>query len=225
LLRSRPAVLSIALATVAVLAVTAGLPAIAQDLDPEVTQPKPFIWPTTGRITQQYGCTGFWAEPSYGSCRHFHGGIDIADRQGTPIHAAADGTVSHVGWDPWGTRAWMVMINHGDGLSTWYAHMRGRAIAGLDVGARVEQGDVIGFMGDTGMSTGVHLHWAVLKDGRYADPGRYVDGRPFKVRKSSEPSSLASCDDIWIAAAPGAVTAVALPGNDGVVGGAPSCAG
>jgi murein DD-endopeptidase MepM/ murein hydrolase activator NlpD len=205
----------------------AAAPAIAedstQDSAQDVAQPKPFIWPTTGRITQQYGCTGFWAEPAYGGCRHFHGALDIADRQGAPVHAAADGVITHAGWDPWGTRAWMVMINHRDGLTTWYAHLRGRDIDGIRVGARVSQGDVIGYMSNTGMATGVHLHWAVLKDGRYVNPRKYVDGRPFKARKTSAPANAAACDEVWIAAAPGAVTAVVLPGVDASVGGDASC--
>jgi murein DD-endopeptidase MepM/ murein hydrolase activator NlpD len=217
----RPAVISIAFALVATLAV--GAPTVGQDAVPGVAQPKPFIWPTTGRVTQPFGCTGFWAEPRYGSCRHFHGGIDIADKQGTPIHAAADGVVTHVGWDPWGTRNWMVMINHGGGLTTWYAHLRGRDIAGINVGARVRQGEVIGYMSDTGMATGVHLHWAVLKDGRYVNPRKYVEGKPFRPRQTGRPTTAASCDDIWIAAAPTAATAMVLPGGDGALGGDFSC--
>src|SRR5215211_1210861 len=99
LIRSGPRVLSLTLAVFAGLMLA--VPAIAQD---EPQKPKPFIWPTTGRITQPYGCTGFYIEPRYGSCRHFHGGVDVADGEGTPIHAAADGVITHVGWDEWGTR-------------------------------------------------------------------------------------------------------------------------
>jgi murein DD-endopeptidase MepM/ murein hydrolase activator NlpD len=216
--------MSVALLVIASL--VAASPAVAQDAARAdgVTLPKPFIWPTSGRITQPYGCTGFYSEPSYGSCRHFHGAIDIADAEGTPIHAAADGVITHVGWDQWGTRAWMVIIDHAGGLTTWYAHMRAKDIPGIEVGARVTQGEVIGYMSDTGMATGVHLHWAVLKDGRYVNPRKYVDGKPFKARKSGRPTSPASCDDVWIAAAPGAVTAMVLPGADGAVGGDVTCA-
>ena len=217
--------MSVALALVASLGAATAAPVVAQDFDPVTDQQKPFIWPTTGRITQQYGCTGFWAEPRYGSCRHFHGGIDIADRQGTPIFAAADGVITQVGRDPWGSGAWMVMINHGDGLTTWYAHMRAGHIDGIRVGARVQQGDVIGHMSATGMATGVHLHWAVLRNGRYVNPRKFVDGRPRKTRTSDQPSNVASCTDIWIAAVPGALTAAAMPGVDGASGGGVSCAG
>ena len=137
-----------------------------------------FVWPTNGRITQPYGCTGFRWEPRYGCCRHFHGGIDIANCRGTPIRAAAGGVITHVGWDQWGTHNWMVRVSHGNGLVTWYSHMRGKQIADISKGARVRQGQVIGYMSDTGMATGVHLHWAVLKNGRYANPRNYVEGKP-----------------------------------------------
>ncbi len=144
--RSRIAVFVFALTLVATLAASA--PATAAD------GRKPFIWPTRGKVTQPYGCTGFAYEPRYGNCRHFHGGIDIAYSRGTPVRAAASGIVSHVGWDPWGTRAWMVIINHGGGVTSWYAHLRGKRIAGLRKGTRVRQGQLIGYMSDTGTGHG-----------------------------------------------------------------------
>ena len=162
--RSRAKILSVAFVLLATLSITG--PAVAAN-------GRPFIWPTTGRITQPYGCTGFIAEPRLGSCRHFHGGIDIANGRGTPIRAAAAGVVTHVGWDIWGTHAWMVMINHGGGVSTWYAHMRGKQIPGLHKGTRVRQGQVIGYMDATGNATGVHLHWAIVKNGHYVNPKSY----------------------------------------------------
>jgi murein DD-endopeptidase MepM/ murein hydrolase activator NlpD len=185
---------------------------------------RPFIWPTTGRITQPYGCTGFSAEPRLGSCRHFHGGIDIANNRGTPIRAAAAGVVTHVGWDIWGTHAWMVMINHGGGVQTWYAHMRGKQIPGLHRGTRVRQGQVIGYMDSTGQSTGVHLHWAVVKNGHYVNPKNYVDDQPFRPRSNGSPTSAAACDDVWIASVDGAVTAAVTEGEDGAGGSDTNCA-
>jgi len=164
------------------------------------TATKTFIWPTRGKITQPFGCTGYPAEPRYGSCRHFHGGIDIAYERGTPILATAAGIVTHVGWDQWGTHAWMVIINHGGGVTSWYAHLRGKQIAGLRTGTRVRQGQLIGYMSDTGMATGVHLHWSILKAGRYVNPRNYVQGLPYRPRgDNGEPTSAASCDGIWIA--------------------------
>jgi murein DD-endopeptidase MepM/ murein hydrolase activator NlpD len=151
-----------------------------------------FIWPTTGRITQPYGCTGFRMEPKYGSCKHFHGGIDIADKRGTPIRAAAAGVIQRVGWDQWGTHNWMVIINHGDGIVTWYAHLRGKKLDGIKKGVRVRQGQLIGYMDMTGYATGPHLHWAVLKNGRYTDPTNYVSGSP--RRSGSDPATAGDGD-------------------------------
>jgi murein DD-endopeptidase MepM/ murein hydrolase activator NlpD len=182
-----------------------------------------WIWPTTGRVTQPYGCTGFISEPRLGSCAHFHGGIDIANTRGTLIRAAADGVITHVGWDQWGTGAWMVIINHGGGLTTWYAHMRGKQIPGIRVGVRVIQGEVIGYMDTTGNSTGVHLHFSVLKDGHYVNPRDYIDGLPLKPPKKGDHTSPAPCDDIWIAGLSGGATAVVLEGDDGNGGSGTTC--
>ena len=168
MIRSRSKFLAYAL--VALAAVAIANPVVADEGSDT------FIWPTSGRITQPYGCTGFWMEPRHGSCAHFHGGIDIANPRGTPIRAAADGVISHVGWDKWGTRNWMVIINHGGGLTTWYAHMRGKQLTGIQEGVRVRQGEVVGHMDTTGMSTGVHLHWAVLQNGEYVNPRNFVEG-------------------------------------------------
>jgi len=211
----------IRIATAAVLVVlscgTLAGPAVAVDAE------KPFVWPTTGRITQPYGCTGFWAEPRRGSCAHFHGGIDIADRRGTSIRAAADGVISHVGWDPWMSRryaSWMVIINHGGGLQTMYAHLQRKDIDGIRRGARVSQGDLIGRMGSTGMSTGPHLHYSVIKDGRWVNPRDFLSGKP--TRRKPQPQrqqrpQVSGCRSGGAMAAhalTGGATAVVLEFND-----------
>jgi murein DD-endopeptidase MepM/ murein hydrolase activator NlpD len=216
--RSRISVFVLSLTLVASLAGSAQVAA--------ATGSKPFIWPTRGKVTQPYGCTGYIAEPRYGSCQHFHGGIDIAYERGTAIRATAAGIVSHVGWDPWGTRAWMVIINHGGGMTSWYAHLRGKRIAGLRKGTRVRQGEVIGYMGDTGMATGVHLHWAVLKSGRYVNPKNYVEGLPYRPRgDNGEPTSAASCDGIWIASVAAGLAVGAVGEGDNASGSDTSCPG
>ncbi|MEX2546329.1 MAG: M23 family metallopeptidase, partial [Chloroflexota bacterium] len=126
----------------------------------------------------------------------------------------------------WGTRNWMVIVNHGGGLTTWYGHMRNKQLDGIRKGARVRQGEVIGYMSDTGLATGVHLHWSVLKNDIYVNPRNYVAGLPFRPRKRGSPTSAASCEDVWIASAPapGAATAVVLQGEDGSGGQDVSCA-
>ena len=192
----------------------AQLPGVADE------EAKPFIWPTVGKISQPYGCTGFVFEPRRGNCRHFHEGIDIANMKGTPIRAAAAGRVTHVGWDQWGTRNWMVMLDHGDGVVTWYAHMRGRDIDGLTVGTFVGQGDLVGYMDTTGLSTGPHLHWAVRIDGRFVNPINFVDGGPAARQKSELGVEPPSCETELLgllgpnALHSGATTAAATEGAD-----------
>jgi murein DD-endopeptidase MepM/ murein hydrolase activator NlpD len=134
-------------------------------------------WPVAGVVTQEFGCTGFPWEPPRGNCAHFHQGIDIANRAGTPIHAAAAGLVVFVGYNPYddpSDPAWIVSIVHVDGIVTWYAHLQARAPGGIHAGTRVRAGQIIGYMGTTGHSTGVHLHWQVEKYGTPVNPRKYV---------------------------------------------------
>ena len=130
-----------------------------------------FTWPTTGVITQEFGCTGFSWEPPYGSCAHFHQGIDIANGMGTPIHAAASGVVAYVGVNPY-DGAFIVDIGHANGLDTMYVHME--IIYVVHAGQYVHQGQLIGYMGNTGNSTGTHLHWQVNRNGSPLNPRDYV---------------------------------------------------
>lgn len=138
------------------------------------------FWPASGRITQRYGCTGFWANPRRGSCRHFHNGIDIANRRGTAIRAMASGVVRFIGRDPWDRgrdRAWMVIIRHRSGHYSWYAHMLPRYPDGVRRGRRVRQGQVIGYMGESGRATGIHLHFMVERNGSFVNPLPYLRAR------------------------------------------------
>lgn len=122
-----------------------------------------FVWPTSGTVTQEYGCTGFRLEPPRGGCRHFHGGIDIANSSGTPIRAAGDGVVAFVGWNKWdgSNPAFVVMIAHGGNINTFYSHLLPRYT--VRSGQRVDKGQLIGYMGATGNATGPHLHWEVMR--------------------------------------------------------------
>ncbi len=129
------------------------------------------IWPTTGTITQSYGPTSLTLEPAYAGYPHFHLGVDIANSQGTPIAAAAAGTVIYAGWTDAGYGN-MVEIDHGNGLVTIYGHMMTTPV--VTVGQRVFQGQLIGNMGTTGNSTGPHLHFAVQLNGSWDDPLKYV---------------------------------------------------
>jgi murein DD-endopeptidase MepM/ murein hydrolase activator NlpD len=117
-----------------------------------------FAWPTRGRISQSYGCTGFYLNPSRGSCRHFHDGLDIVGYRGSPIRSAAVGVVSYIGWNPWDQRgrAFMIVVAHPGGYETLYGHVL--PTRRVRVGQLVKKGEVIGYMGNTGRSTGVHVH-------------------------------------------------------------------
>jgi len=125
----------------------------------------PFVWPTMGRISQHYGCTGSSFSPPRGSCAHFHDGIDIVAGHAAAIRAAGVGVISYVGRNPWdrGKRAFMVVISHPGGYESLYAHVL--PIRRVDVGQVVRKGQLIAFMGSTGHSTGTHLHFE-LRRGR-----------------------------------------------------------
>jgi murein DD-endopeptidase MepM/ murein hydrolase activator NlpD len=142
-------------------------------------------WPTTGRISQRYGCTGFRLNPRRGSCRHFHDGIDIVDRAGTPIRAVAPGVVAYAGWNPWDERgrAWIIVLVHQDGFVSRYGHMT--PTDRVRAGELVHTGQVIGRMGNTGRSTGTHLHYELLVNGRDVDPMAYLPAGVIKVDKAS----------------------------------------
>lgn len=130
-----------------------------------------FIWPARGTITQRFGPSRLWLEPAYQGYAHFHQGLDIANVAGTPIAAAASGTVTFAGWHGSGY-GFMVQIDHGNGLSTLYAHMASQPW--VSVGQWVEQGQHIGPIGSTGASTGPHLHFAVQRNGVWENPEHYL---------------------------------------------------
>ena len=120
-----------------------------------------FIWPVTGRITSSYG---YRTDPFAGT-RQFHTGLDISAVEGTPIKAAMAGRVSQIGYDDsYGNH---VLITHHSGYRTLYAHM---SVIRVKAGAYVETGERIGDVGNTGQSTGPHLHFTVYKDGVTVNP-------------------------------------------------------
>jgi len=121
-----------------------------------------FIWPIYGSITSYYG---YRRDPFNPSRRQFHSGIDIKGATGTPVRAAMAGRVSSVGYDRvYGN---YIFINHHSGYRTLYAHLN---IIRTRAGAYVVQGERIGDVGNTGQSTGPHLHFTVYKDGVTVNP-------------------------------------------------------
>jgi murein DD-endopeptidase MepM/ murein hydrolase activator NlpD len=118
-----------------------------------------YIWPVLGTVTSPYGWR--WGR--------MHEGIDIAVPMGTPIRAAAAGTVIYAGW--LGGYGNLSVIDHGGGIATAYGHQSGIAAGN---GAYVAQGQVIGYVGSTGHSTGPHLHFEVRVNGVPQDPLGYL---------------------------------------------------
>jgi murein DD-endopeptidase MepM/ murein hydrolase activator NlpD len=123
------------------------------------------IWPVNGPVTSPFG----WrVNPILGS-REFHTGIDIGVGYGTPIHAADSGTVIYATW--MGGYGNVIIIDHGRGISTLYAHQSSLAVGN---GAKVSRGQTIGYVGSTGFSTGPHLHFEVRLNGNPVDPMAYL---------------------------------------------------
>ncbi|HZD60380.1 MAG TPA: peptidoglycan DD-metalloendopeptidase family protein [Anaerolineae bacterium] len=120
-----------------------------------------FIPPTAGSITSKFG----WRFHPILKYYRLHAGIDFRASSGTPIHAARGGTVILAGWK--GGYGNTVVISHGDGLTTLYAHNSRVAVR---VGQHVRQGQVISYSGSTGLATGPHLHFEVRLNGNPVDP-------------------------------------------------------
>ncbi len=130
----------------------------------------PTILPIPPRYSYwRSGAFGYRADPFTGR-REFHNGVDYAGRQGTPIVATADGEIQKVARDK--RLGYYVAIKHGFGRRSLYGHLKERPP--LKVGQQVKRGDAIGKMGNTGRSTGPHLHYAVFKNRRAEDPAKYI---------------------------------------------------
>jgi len=118
-----------------------------------------FIWPVDGVVVSGFGMR--WGR--------MHEGIDISASSGTPIRAAAAGTVIHAGW--LGGYGNLVVVDHGDGLATAYAHA---SVIVVVVGQQVSQGETVSLVGSTGNSSGPHLHFEVRVNGDAVDPLFYL---------------------------------------------------
>ena len=132
-----------------------------------------FGWPERGPITQPFGCTALLGEPYDPNCptRHTHTGIDIGANYGTPIAAADTGIVSYVNWGWGGGYGNYVLITHGNGYATLYAHL---SAINVSVDQAVQRGQTIGAEGSTGYSTGPHLHFEIRLNGAYQNPLSYL---------------------------------------------------
>lgn len=121
--------------------------------------------PIKAAITSPFG----WRRHPIFGVRKYHTGVDLAGPNRSAIKAADDGNVLYAGW--YGGYGKVVIVNHGNGLATLYAHMSKTAVS---VGANIKKGDVVGYEGSTGFSTGPHLHFEVRVDGKPNNPLNYV---------------------------------------------------
>ena len=121
----------------------------------------PTIWPTHGWLTGTFGGRSdpFTGEPGY------HQGLDISTEKGQPVYATADGTVESSSYT--GDYGNLIILRHGFGLVTRYGHL---SAFGVKPGQDVKRGDIIGYVGSTGRSTGAHLHYEILVNGQLMNP-------------------------------------------------------
>ena len=126
----------------------------------------PQVWPVRGWVTSPFGkrTSPFTGIPT------FHEGLDIAAQTGTPVVAPADGVVLRAGFSPgYGN---MVELSHGYGIRTVFGH---NSRLNVKVGQQVKRGDIISYVGDTGSSTGPHLHYEVRLNGLPVNPRKYLN--------------------------------------------------
>lgn len=126
----------------------------------------PSIWPAGGEVTSRFG----WRSSPWGRGSDWHPGIDIANSIGTPIVATADGIVTGSGWNSGGYGN-MVQIDHGNGIVTIYGHTSQVLVSS---GMQVKKGEVIAYMGSTGLSTGSHVHYEVRVNGTAVNPASFL---------------------------------------------------
>lgn len=127
----------------------------------------PSLLPVEGEISSSFG---YRSNPFGGRSDEFHSGIDIACNYGTPVLATADGIVTYSGWDA--TYGRKVEINHGFGVVTFYGHNSKLTVS---VGDQVKKGQIIAYSGNSGRSTGSHLHYGAFINGSIVDPLVFTD--------------------------------------------------
>lgn len=151
-----------------------GMPVPAAHIAGDASEYHPSYWPVRfseiGYISSYYGLR---TDPIDGVGTEWHMGIDLADREGSDIYAAASGTVIEVRWgEGYGET---LVIDHGNGLQSRYSHCSSILVS---VGDTVEQGQLIALMGSTGRSTGPHLDFRIYVDGYAVDPLDYLEEEP-----------------------------------------------
>lgn len=142
----------------------------------------PNQWPAEGIISSPYG----WRDSPFGRGQSFHNGIDIANYSGTEVCAAGDGTIIFAGWEKVYGRT--IIIDHGSGFKTKYGHNSALLVKEGDV---VQKGETIARVGNTGLSTGPHLHFTIMKWGETQDPFIYLPHDNESVLDSEQKESNA----------------------------------
>lgn len=189
--------------------------------DPDGRTARKFLMKTPINGARLSSGFGLRTHPVMGFTR-FHRGVDFAAPIGTPIMAAGDGVVEQVGWG--GGLGKMVRLRHADGYETIYGHMSNFA-RGLNPGDQVRQGQLIGYVGSTGMSTGPHLHYEVIIRGEHINPmsmrvptGRNLDGvamAAFQAEKARIDGLRAEREAAARGASTGQATALLAVGEGG----------
>jgi murein DD-endopeptidase MepM/ murein hydrolase activator NlpD len=126
----------------------------------------PAVWPVAGKIMSRFGDR----QDPFSGDGAFHTGVDISAPQGTPVRASADGVVEHAEWASGGYGK-LVVIDHGNGIQTWYAHLSGFEVV---PGQEIRRGEILGYSGATGRATAPHLHFEVRRQGNAVNPYPYL---------------------------------------------------
>ena len=133
----------------------------------------PSIKPAYGRVSEEYG---YRTHPIY-NVKHFHHGVDIANKEGAVIYSTADGKITEKGYHK--DYGYYLLIDHGYGYKTFYAHLRKRFV---EIGQIVTKYQIIGEMGSTGTSTGSHLHYEVRFFGKSTNPTNYFNKKKSTIQ-------------------------------------------
>lgn len=136
-------------------------------------------WPVEGKFSSGFGMR---VHPQTGR-RQFHSGVDLSAPSGTPVHATADGIISFADWNKGNGK--VVVIEHGRGYSTIYAH---NSRIDVKAGQTVKRGAVIAATGATGNATGPHVHYEIWKDGRCVNPSSLIEERTKQQNVASDAS-------------------------------------
>lgn len=136
-------------------------------------------WPVEGKFSSGFGMR---IHPKIGR-KKFHSGIDFSAPSGTPVHATADGIISVATWSKGNGN--IVVIEHGHGFSTVYAH---NSRIDVKAGQTVKRGQIIAATGSTGNATGPHVHYEVWKNGKFVNPATFVSAEPKKKPEVDEAS-------------------------------------